>query len=171
MSHMRSDARLMPFEQRWADGVLGWIASPEELFHWSARTDFPLVDTSVFDRWHTGPQVSAHVLLVQGEAVAYGELWLDNESAVELARLIVAPDNRRRGFGTRLIEELCRFAGRSSASEIWLRVLPTNLAARRCYESAGFRRAVEEQQAAFNAGQRFRFVWLVRSNPCDAVVG
>ena len=29
----------------------------------------------------------------------------------------------------------------------------------------------EALRKAFNAGQRFRFVWLVRSNPCDAVVG
>jgi hypothetical protein len=42
--------RLEPFHQQWAGTVLGWVASPEELFHWSAREDFPLVRSQAASR-------------------------------------------------------------------------------------------------------------------------
>lgn len=69
----------------------------------------------------------------------------------ELGRLIVSPRHRRQGLARLLIARLASIAHEAGARQIWMRVLPTNAAAIRCYESAGFTRVPEEQQAALNA--------------------
>ena len=73
--------------------------------------------------------------------VAYGELWVDDEEAgVELARLIVDPAERGQGVGRRLAGGLADLA-RSRYPLVFLRVVPANIAARRCYAAAGFQPA------------------------------
>lgn len=132
-----SRIRLEPFDRRWAESVLGWITSPDELFHWSARRGFPLTDASVFEGWHSDPEVVPYVLLIEDEIVAYGETWLDEaEGSAELGRLIVSPQHRRQGLGRLLIERLAFIANEAGYRQIWVRVLPTNMSALRGYESA-----------------------------------
>src|SRR5690606_9585103 len=143
--------RLRPFDRRWAETVLGWISSADELFHWSARSDFPLTQASVFDEWHSDPDVAPYVLRIEQEIVAYGEIWEEEtEGSAELGRLVVSPPHRRQGFGRLLIDRLASRTREAGFHEIWVRVLPTNAPALRCYESAGFLRASPEQQATFN---------------------
>jgi ribosomal protein S18 acetylase RimI-like enzyme len=158
-----SRASLTPFERRWAEVVLGWMTSPEELWHWSAQDGFPLTDVSVFDAWHSDPEVAPYVLRIEDEIVAYGEMWLDaSDGTAELGRLVVAPACRRQGFARQLAERLASLADQAGYRQVWVRVLPTNGAAIRCYESIGFLRASAAQEAALNAAQRFPFVWMVR---------
>jgi [ribosomal protein S18]-alanine N-acetyltransferase len=158
-----SRIRLEPFDRRWAETILGWITSLDELFHWSAREGFPLTDASVFDEWHSDPEVGPYVLLIEDEIVAYGETWLDEaEGSAELGRLVVSPQHRRQGLGRLLIERLASIAHEAGYRQIWVRVLPTNEPALRCYESAGFTRVSEEREAELNAAQRMRFVWMGR---------
>lgn len=56
----------------------------------------------------------------------------------ELENLAVAPDSRRLGVGTRLLQTLLRRARRARAEGIFLEVRESNQAARGLYESAGF---------------------------------
>lgn len=111
--------RLKPFDRRWTETVLGWIAWPEDLLCWSTRTDFPLTDAAVFDQWHSDPGVATYVLAIENEILAYGEIWLDEtEGSAELGRLVVSPQHRRQGLGRLLIERLASFAHEAGYGQI-----------------------------------------------------
>ncbi len=159
-----SRIQLVKFDRQWSETVFGWIVSPEELHHWSARADFPLTDVSAFDEWHSDPEITPYVLLLENEMVAYGEVWPDEaDGSAELGRMIVALNRRRQGFGTLLIEGLISVAHDATYREVWVRVFPTNVPAIGCYESAGFTRVSAEEAKAFNSIQRFPFVWMRRT--------
>ena len=102
----------------------------------------------------------------RGERLAaYGELWVDDDEAeVELARLIVDPAERRQGLGQSLATGLAELA-RSRYPQVFLRVHPDNIAARRCYAAAGFEPVEPDQATAWNAGQPVDYVWLSPATP------
>ncbi|SEP86381.1 GNAT family N-acetyltransferase [Natrinema salaciae] len=60
------------------------------------------------------------------------------DSAVELTRMRVTPDQQRRGYGRRLYAELERRARSQEADEIVLDTMARQTAARGLYESQGF---------------------------------
>jgi ribosomal protein S18 acetylase RimI-like enzyme len=96
--------------------------------------------------------------------VAYGELWLDDEEGeVELARLLVSPERRGRGVGRALVRELVDRARNThpELSDVILRVRPENAQAIRAYVAAGFVDVPADEQATWNAGQRFAYHWMV----------
>lgn len=158
-----SRIRLESFDQRWAKTILDWITSSEELLNWSARVDFPLNDMTVFNEWHSDPEITPYVVLLDNELVAYGEVWLDGaDDFAELGRMIVAPNYRRRGLGKLLIERLIAVVHGDDNRNIWLRVFSTNAPALRCYESAGFRQASAKESSSLNIGQRYSFIWMKR---------
>jgi ribosomal protein S18 acetylase RimI-like enzyme len=113
----------------------------------------------VLAEWHADPEVWPFVLRVEGEPVAYGEIWADGGDA-ELARLLVAPEARSRGVGRRLAGLLAAEAKRRGFRDAWLRVVPTNGAALAAYRAAGFTRATPAEEAEFNAGQPREYAWL-----------
>ena len=55
-----------------------------------------------------------------------------------LANLAVDPGSRGRGVGTKLLEEVVRYARRRGAVEVYLEVRSRNTAARQFYEKRGF---------------------------------
>ena len=65
-------------------------------------------------------------------SVAAGEAHILN--------LCVAPDHRRAGVGKRLLKHVLDAARQHEAEHLFLEVRPSNAAARRLYEQAGFNR-------------------------------
>ncbi len=55
-----------------------------------------------------------------------------------LANLAVEPKKRKMGMGTKLLEEILRYARRKGAKEVYLEVRTKNASARRFYEKKGF---------------------------------
>lgn len=99
--------------------------------------------------------------------VAYGELWVDDdETEVEVARLIVDPRHRSRGIGAQLARELGTRA-QTHYRDVFLRVRPDNVAARRCYEKAGYRPVDPESEQQWNIGQPLPYAWY-RYDPPDS---
>jgi ribosomal protein S18 acetylase RimI-like enzyme len=131
------------------------------VFAWCSRTEAP-VPAEVIAGWSEPQDVDAYVLVDDdGEPVAYGELWIDDdEHEVELARLIVAPPSRGRGVGRRLVARLTELALRRHPF-VALRVHTDNEVARRCYAAAGFERATAGEEDEWNRGQPVAFVWMV----------
>ena len=110
--------------------------------------------------WAREDGVQPFGLYRDGRLVAYGELWIDDDEAeVELARLIVDPGERRQGLGRRLVMALATLA-RSRHPQVFLRVHPDNIAARRCYAGAGFEPVAPHLAALWNASQPIEYVWL-----------
>lgn len=140
--------------------VVGWATTPDEVMAWCSHPEAPVRPETLIG-WSRSPTVVAHLLVERETPVAYGELWLDDEeSEVELSRLIVAPDHRGRGVGRFLVAALTERA-RHHFADVFLRVRPDNETARRCYERAGFTRVDLEDEALWNQGQPTNYVWMV----------
>jgi ribosomal protein S18 acetylase RimI-like enzyme len=154
------DLTIGPFDPAQTERVLAWVGSVEELERWASRTDFPL-GAAVFRRWHEDLDVHPVLGIEDGEPVAYGEIWEDrDEHEAELARIVVDPRARGRGVGRRFVTLLTAAARERGFEQVWLRVVPENDPAIRCYEHAGFRRASAADEGAFNAGKPRPYLWM-----------
>lgn len=81
---------LVPFDPAWAATASGWAPTVEDTRAWCSASVAP-VPADVVAGWGRADDVRAYAGLLDGAAVAYGELWLD-EAEVELARLLVDPE-------------------------------------------------------------------------------
>lgn len=157
-----TSAQLAPFSQRSAATILSWVTSQTDLFHWAAREDFPLNDASVFEKWHTDPEIYPYQLLIENTLQGYGEIWHDSDdNSWELARLIIAPSSRNKGLGRLLIDLLIHEISQPNP-QIWVRVIPGNQPAIRCYLNSGFVRAPHDEEVLYNTNQPHDYVWMSR---------
>jgi ribosomal-protein-alanine N-acetyltransferase len=86
------------------------------------------------------PHVNAWVVRGGGsEAIGFACFQQLDEEA-ELLRIAIVPERRREGWGRRLLDEFIAHGQRQGACRFFLEVRAGNRAARRLYESAGFRR-------------------------------
>jgi ribosomal protein S18 acetylase RimI-like enzyme len=158
---MARSESLVEFRASDASEVARWPASIEEVRLWAGSAGGWPVDASVFRRWHEDPDVKPYVLHDGEVPVGYGELWIDEaEREVELARIIVDPDDRGSGVGKRLVGMLLERAALSSLPDAFVRVVPENGAAVACYRGAGFSPVPEEEREEFNRGQPVDYVWM-----------
>ena len=149
---------LRPFDASLASIVVGWASSPGEGDRWASVGE---ATEQTMARWHAETGVHPFVLVADGSPRGYGEVWEDpDEDEAELARVIVDPEFRGRGIGRLLVTLLAERARELWYDQIWVRVVPGNRAATTCYARAGFVRAPQEQEAAFNEGQPRRYVWM-----------
>ncbi len=139
--------------------VSTWATDPDEVAAWCSRADAP-VPLDVIVGWSREPDVRSWMLVADGTPVGYGEIWVDDEEKeVELARLIVAPQARRRGWGRELTRLLVAEA-RRTYPDVFLRVVPDNTAAIDCYRAAGFTRLDPATEEQWNREQPRPYVWM-----------
>ncbi|MFI8232595.1 GNAT family N-acetyltransferase [Streptomyces sp. NPDC085900] len=128
---------LLPFADAHAVTVAGWPTSVDEVVMWCGRKEFP-VDVQTIIDWQRDDDVRAQVLVEGEKVVGYGELWFDaEEDAVELARIVIAPDRRGKGLGRVLVRGLLAHAIGVGFSDVFMRVHPDNEKALRCYRGPG----------------------------------
>ena len=152
--------RLAPFDQSCAPLVLSWVRNPAELSLWASLSEPPTAD--IFSEWLLDPDSHGR-LLIADAPIAYGELWVSEaEDEIEIAHVLVSPDHRNRGVGRTLIQLLVDEATTFNLSSVWVRVVPDNVAAIRCYRGAGFRPTSDDQEAELNAVQPRVYRWLRR---------
>jgi ribosomal protein S18 acetylase RimI-like enzyme len=121
----------------------------------------PMPASEVLGWWEPDYVTPWLMLGADGEPVAYGELWVDDEEdEVELARLIVAPDLRGRGLCKRLTWALLSKAAKTGMATTMLRVAPDNAVATGCYLACGFEPLSAEESAVWNEGQRREWYWM-----------
>ncbi|MDQ3104180.1 MAG: GNAT family N-acetyltransferase [Actinomycetota bacterium] len=151
--------RLTPFDPTLAATVASWAQSEEEALAWCSRTDVP-VPAEVVSAWGEAPGVTAFSFVKDTLPIGYGELWVDNdESEVELARLIIEPGHRGMRYGRQMVAELVTQAQRHSRSVI-MRVHPDNDAAKRSYAAAGFVPISTAEESEWNDGQPIAYSWM-----------
>jgi len=162
---MPRDCALHPFDLVYGSEVLSWVLDSNDSRNWANLADVP-ADPSIFAAWHTDPDVRAFVLLCDGTAVGYGEIWIDSQAGeVELARILVKPACRGSGMGRRLADLLLAEAAKSGLPDAFLRVHPDNATAIACYHHAGFRRIDAGTASCWNRSQPVEYAWLQRSLP------
>jgi RimJ/RimL family protein N-acetyltransferase len=132
--------------------IVDWVDSYELMVQWSGplHFQFPL------DEWQleqfflaenqehrptrmqfTAVEVESQVIVGQ---IGFVHVWEKIETA-RLGTVLVAPDYRNRGIGTRMVHSLLHIGfGRLRLHRIELNVFDRNKSAIRCYERAGFQR-------------------------------
>lgn len=133
--------RIRPFEVHRAASVASWIRSDEELFHLAPSTIAPLTAGKVVG-WTRG-HGHALSLCLDEAAVGYAELnpMADDPDHYWLGHVIIDPEQRGSGLGSHFVRALLAHAFDTlAARRVSLVVFPDNVAAVRCYHSAGMRR-------------------------------
>lgn len=159
--------RLMDFKQPHAATILAWLSDAEEMKAWAGRAaPFP-APADLFQRWHAEPDVHPVLLLAGEDVTGYGEIWVDrDESEIELGRVIIAPARRGQGYGQKFIRLLLQRAATFDLPHVFVRVIPENGTAIRCYQRVGFVRASAMDEHRYNRVQPRPYVWMeLRNNP------
>ncbi len=87
---------------------------------------------------HSTTLVARHPASAGGQIIGYIIFWILIDE-LHILNLAVHPSYRRRGIARRLLHEAMHRARVRGCHTAWLEVRPSNLAARRLYESCGFR--------------------------------
>jgi len=119
----------------------GWDASFEGLV---ARI------VGAFAEGHDPRREAAWIAEVDGERAGCVLCVAKDDTTAQLRLLLVEPDARGLGVGSRLVDECLRFAGRAGYRSIVLWTNDVLVSARRIYEAAGF--ALVEQEAHHSFG-------------------
>jgi RimJ/RimL family protein N-acetyltransferase len=164
MTYNENVVQLRRFAPHDTAALISWPQSHAEAQWWAGpQTRWPLTPT-VVQRWHIDPDARPYVLHNGEVQLGYGELWVDaEEQEVELARVIVAPTQRGKGFGVALVRQLLTEAGRSAYPRSFVRVVPENRVALACYLRAGFTPVNVHDQQAFNRGQPMEYLWMLHT--------
>ena len=135
---IRIKADVIPYTPEYSRDVLSWIDSEEAHRDICRGEGFPPPD-DLIDSWQRS-EVSSYLLFAQNRPVAYGELWSRPlELAVEIAHLVVHPQKRGRGYGTKMLDLLFqRAAQRSNVAKVILTLHTANEVTLGCYLKAGF---------------------------------
>ncbi|MEU4620025.1 GNAT family N-acetyltransferase [Actinoplanes sp. NPDC023801] len=151
---------LRSFEMRYAAVVAGWATSAHEVSLLCGREEFPF-PAELLGSWpKVADDIVRYLFVDGGTPIGYGELWLDDEEdEVELARIIVAPEHRGRGHGSRLVRALLAEALKAGHANVFLRVRPGNEPAIRTYERVGFERVGAALEAEWNGPQPVAYAW------------
>ena len=135
--------------------VASWITSARDCALWAGwRVRFPigleLLPTAIeFSEMNA-------VSLFDGESlVAFGQLVAQEERRGHLARIIVSPSARGKGFGKVLVKALLEKARADSYEQISLNVDQSNLPAIALYSKLGFHEAVPPADQTGSSGSRY----------------
>jgi ribosomal protein S18 acetylase RimI-like enzyme len=135
--------------------VASWIATARECALWAGwRVSFP-IDAGFLPLAIGFSATNAFSLIDGGELVAFGQLVKKNEGRGHLARLIVNPSVRGRGYGKWLVRALLERARRESFERISLNVDVSNLPAVSLYLKLGFRDATRPPDEPESAETRY----------------
>ncbi|ADB34781.1 GCN5-related N-acetyltransferase [Kribbella flavida DSM 17836] len=146
--------------------VAGWATSAQEVALLSGRNEFPF-PVELRQNWRNeADDVEAYLYYVNGAAVGYAELWLDDEEdEVEVARVIVRPEARGRGIGTAFVRALLGPALDAGYADVFLRVRPDNVPALRTYRRVGFELVPAELADEWNKDQPLPYTWMQYPKP------
>jgi ribosomal-protein-alanine N-acetyltransferase len=119
-----------------------WIKDATACARWAGPIlQFPLDGLTLAHRLQAPSAVAYSMSRGQGDFVGFGQCWprADDERAMHLGRIIVAPDSRGQGFGRALCVLLVKTAITAiDANTVSLRVYRDNLSALNLYTSLGF---------------------------------
>ena len=140
---------LRNYKEEDAAVICRWIRTEEELYRWSADrfNVFPVTEKVINDNY--GQQIGTGRLFpltaVDENDRILGHLIIrypkeEDDSSVRFGFVIVSPEIRGQGLGSRMLRLAIRYAGEHlGVRRIDLGVFADNDSARHCYEAVGFR--------------------------------
>jgi RimJ/RimL family protein N-acetyltransferase len=153
--------RLQPMLRGAAGIVASWVRSDAELFWLAPGTYPPITPEKVLNWVRLRGRAWLYTASLAARPVGYAELnpMPRDPRHLWIGHVLIDPRLRGQGLGRALTDALIERAFRiEEATRLTLVVFPENLAARRCYESAGFRLRGEETQCFGAARKRFRLL-------------
>ena len=136
------------------ESVASWITSARECKLWAGRrVQFPIDCKALPAAIQFSDAVA--LSLVDGDClVAFGQLIVKESRRGHLARLIVSPALRGKGFGEALVRALFERADAEGCGQISLNVDPSNMPATRLYAKLGFQDAARPADEPESFGAR-----------------
>ena len=136
----RIEARAGEFARRATDADLDdLVVAALESLREEGRPDPFVGDAEGFRRWVRGRVPRARVVETAGRAAMVGYADVQRPEGWLLQGIYTWPDDRKRGFASFGVSELCREAFAAGANHVQLAVVEGNTAAQRLYEGLGFR--------------------------------
>lgn len=131
-------ADIISFTEAYSALVRSWVDSERTYRQLGGRGDWPPSDELITGRQTN--QMDAYVLVADRRPVAYAELWPQpQQMALEVRWLLVDPQRRDEGFGSKMLEMLWqRASNRRGIARLVITLEGENREALGCYLRAGF---------------------------------
>lgn len=138
----------------------GWLQNKMDCLYTIGDEQYA---TTMYKNWLEAHDQIGYCLTLNNHVVAYGEIWIDQEEEdLELAHLIVDPEQRNKGVGKQLIKLLLNECKDYPYEWIYMRIVPENIRAITCYERIGFTED-PHLRTSFNS----KWVWMKIRNNVD----
>jgi [ribosomal protein S18]-alanine N-acetyltransferase len=135
--------------------VASWITSARDCELWAGwSVRFP-IDGEAFPAAIQFNDAHAVSLMDSDELVAFGQLVVKESQRGHLARLIVSPARRGKGFGEALVHALLDRARAEGCRRLSLNVNRSNIPAMKLYARLGFQDAVRPTDEPASPGSRY----------------
>jgi RimJ/RimL family protein N-acetyltransferase len=139
--------KLTPFKEENIDTLTSWVSNAEEVMLWAGPAyKIETLKQNIFDNLNYSEKHPDYMRMFSAinsktnEIIGHVQIALDkpNETA-GIARMIVAPEHRGKGYSKTIIHELLKYGFNDLNLNIFtLVVFDFNLAAIKCYERCGF---------------------------------
>ena len=120
--------------------LLQWVTSEQDMLLWAGPIfRWPLTLGQISSHL-ADPEVTALLLILDGEKIGFIELVREPDNAYRLCRVLIGPRSLRgKGLGRDLLQQAIDYAReRLLASRLALHVFENNAVALQCYRSLGF---------------------------------
>ncbi len=139
--------RLRPWKREELKELLGWFSDEEEFSRWSAgKFTYPLTQEQLLDYYERFEKDSRGWIMaaLDDKGRLAGHIMMRKadyeKNSVHFGFIVVSPEFRGKGIGRLMVSQGLKYAGEIlGMKRVTLGVFENNPAARRCYESAGFR--------------------------------
>lgn len=120
------------------ESIISWIENSDDCLTWAGPdVTFPMIPTAL-KRQIEYTAGNSYCLLDKTEPVAFGQLLQKGEYHYHLARIIVAPVSRGRGYGYKICKHLIKRAHACDSRRLTLNVYRDNQRAIGLYRHLGF---------------------------------
>ena len=135
----QGDWQLVTATERDLDELMSWFRNAGDVDLWGGpRFRYPFTSATFRKDCHWGRMPSFRLTSPAGDFAAFGQMYR-RYGRINLARLVVSPDNRGHGVGKRLVALLIEVGPTLfTADEFSLFAYRHNAAALACYTSMGF---------------------------------
>ncbi len=140
--------------------MASWIQSKRQCELWAGwRVAFP-IDFRSLPAAIGFAEANAFSLTIEEELIAFGQLITKSSKRGHLARLIVNPSWRGKGYGEMLVRALLDEARRASFERVSLNVDVENVTAASLYAKLGFRDWKRPSDEPESSGSRYMEILL-----------